>query len=194
MSDRTTLPEAPATATWLSAAASAELAAMGLVLDGRGTAVEGMQPQAGSTHVPRRAISAPDVMNEAYEYERPCSFSRGLRVELPGASMLFLSGTASVDERGATVHEGDFAAQLLRTYRNLTRLLAAEGASWRDLVKTTCYLRDIDRDYLVFNQVRTAFFAAAGLDPLPASTAVQARLCRPDLLVEIEAIAVVPRR
>jgi enamine deaminase RidA (YjgF/YER057c/UK114 family) len=103
--------------------------------------------------------------------------------------MLFLSGTSAVDETGATVHAGDFAAQCLRTYRNLSRLLQAEGASWCDVARTTCYLRDIDRDYVTFNRLRTAFFAALGIEPLPASTAIQARLCRPDLLIEIEAIA-----
>jgi enamine deaminase RidA (YjgF/YER057c/UK114 family) len=140
--------------------------------------------------VAKRAISAPDVLNEAHAYARPSSFSRGMRLELPGASLLFLSGTASIDEHGATVHEGDFAAQCLRTYRNLTRLLEVEGADWRDVVRTTCYLRDIERDYALFNLLRTWFVARAGCDPLPASTAIQARLCRSDLLVEIEAIAV----
>ena len=144
--------------------------------------------------LPRRAISAPDVLNEATAYApTPSSFSRGLRVELPGAAMLFLSGTSAVDERGATVHAGDFAAQLLRTYRNLSRLLESEGASWRDVARTTCYLRDIDRDYATFNRLRTTFFAAIGIAPLPASTAIQARLCRPDLLIEIEALAMIPR-
>ena len=87
----------------------------------------------------------------------------------------------------------DFEAQCLRTLRNLTRLLASEGASWHDVVRTTCYLRDIDRDYRAFNEVRTLFMTAIGLDPLPASTGIQAGICRPDLLVEIEAIAIVPR-
>jgi 2-iminobutanoate/2-iminopropanoate deaminase len=143
--------------------------------------------------IAKRAISAPDLLNEAHAYARPSSFSRGIRLDLPGATMLLLSGTASIDEHGATVHEGDFAAQCLRTYRNLTRLLESEGADWRDVVRTTCYLRDIERDYAAFNQVRTWFLARAGCDPLPASTAIQARLCRTDLLVEIEAIAVLPR-
>jgi enamine deaminase RidA (YjgF/YER057c/UK114 family) len=108
--------------------------------------------------------------------------------------MLFLSGTSAVDENGATVHAGDFAAQCLRTYRNLTRLLETEGASWRDVVRTTCYLRDMDRDYAAFNRLRTAFLASHGISPLPASTAIEARLCRPDLLIEIEAIAMVASR
>jgi enamine deaminase RidA (YjgF/YER057c/UK114 family) len=143
--------------------------------------------------IAKRAISAPQVLNEAHAYARPSSFSRGLRVELPGATMLLLSGTASIDEHGATVHEGDFVAQCLRTYRNLSCLLESEGADWRDVVRTTCYLRDIERDYAAFNRLRTWFLARAGCDPLPASTAVQARLCRSDLLVEVDAMAVLPR-
>jgi enamine deaminase RidA (YjgF/YER057c/UK114 family) len=72
---------------------------------------------------------------------------------------------------------------------NITALLASEGATWRDIVRTTCYLRDMDRDYEAFNEERTAFFKQLGVDPLPASTCIEARLCRPELLVEIEAIA-----
>jgi len=140
----------------------------------------------------KRAVRAPDVLNEAYDYDRPSSFSRGVRVELPGASLLLLSGTASVDEHGRSLYPGDFPAQCLRTFRNLTRLLASERASWHDVVRTTCYLRDIDRDYAIFNEVRSMFLGALGLDPLPASTGIQARLCRPELLIEIEAMAVVP--
>jgi enamine deaminase RidA (YjgF/YER057c/UK114 family) len=91
---------------------------------------------------------------------------------------------------------GDFRAQLRRTYDNITGLLEAEGASWKDIVRTTCYLRDIERDYAVFNDERTKFFREQGLDPLPASTGIQAILCRPDLLIEIEAIAMfrVPKK
>jgi enamine deaminase RidA (YjgF/YER057c/UK114 family) len=144
--------------------------------------------------VEKRAICAPEVLNEAYDYALPSSFARGMRVELPGATMLFLSGTASVDEAGRTVYPGDFEAQCLRTFRNLTRLLVAEGASWHDIIRTTCYLRDIERDYDTFNETRTLFLKATGVDPLPASTGIQTRLCRSDLLIEIEAIAMVPRR
>ena len=108
--------------------------------------------------------------------------------------MLWLSGTASIDDAGRTVHAGDFRAQLWRTYRNLTRLLESEGAGWQDIVRTSCYLRDIERDYDEFNRVRTLFYRCMALDPLPASTGIQARLCRSDLLIEIEAFAVVRSR
>lgn len=127
-------------------------------------------------------------MNEAPAYGS--AFSRGLRLDIKGVTILLISGTASVDEQGRTVHVGDFGAQTWRTYRNITGLLEAEGATWKDIVRTTCYLRDIERDYAEFNRIRTQFFKEQGLNPLPASTGIQAILCRPDLLIEIEAIAI----
>jgi enamine deaminase RidA (YjgF/YER057c/UK114 family) len=145
---------------------------------------------AGAAEVKKRAITALSVLNEAYEYPKPSSFSRGMRIDLGGVAILLISGTASIDENGRTVHAGDFRAQLRRTYHNITSLLEAEGATWKDVVRTTCYLRDIERDYEAFNEGRTAFYREQGLDPLPASTGIQAILCRPELLVEIEAIAI----
>jgi enamine deaminase RidA (YjgF/YER057c/UK114 family) len=141
-------------------------------------------------HVPKKAVSAPSTLNEAYDYPKPSSFSRALRLDIKGVTILLISGTASVDENGKTVHVGDFRAQCWRTYRNITGLLEAEGATWKDVVRTTCYLRDIERDYEAFNEIRTQFFKEQKLNPLPASTGVQAILCRPDLLIEIEAIAI----
>ena len=146
----------------------------------------------GRTPVTKKAISAPAVLNEAGEYGS--AFTRGLRVDLPGGiTHLLISGTASVGANGETLYPGDFRAQLWRTYRNITELLKSEGATWHDLVRTTCYLRDIERDYAEFNSVRNEFYTALGLDPFPASTAIQARICRSDLLVEIEAIAILHR-
>ena len=142
--------------------------------------------------VSKKAIEAPSVLNEAYKYPKPSSFSRGLRLDIKGITILLISGTASIDERGNSVHIGDFRAQTLRTYHNITGLLAAEGATWKDVVRTTCYLRDIERDYALFNEIRTQFFKEQELDPLPASTGIQAILCRPELLIEMEAMAIFP--
>jgi 2-iminobutanoate/2-iminopropanoate deaminase len=142
-------------------------------------------------HVAKHLITNHGVLNEAFAYAKPSSFSRGLRVEMRvGTQVLYISGTASIDDHGATLYRGDFRAQCWRTWRNITELLRAEGADWHDIVRTTCYLRDIERDYDEFNEIRTHFFRAMHLDPLPASTGIQARLCREDLLIEIEAIAI----
>jgi enamine deaminase RidA (YjgF/YER057c/UK114 family) len=140
--------------------------------------------------IPKKAVSAPSTLNEAYDYPKPSAFSRALRLDIKGVTILLISGTASVDENGKTIHAGDFRAQCWRTYQNITGLLEAEGATWKDIVRTTCYLRDIERDYEAFNEIRAQFFKEQGLNPLPASTGIQAILCRPDLLVEIEAIAI----
>jgi 2-iminobutanoate/2-iminopropanoate deaminase len=139
--------------------------------------------------IEKRAITNHKILNEAYDYAKPSSFSRGMRIDLNGVSILLISGTASIDEHGVSVHIGDFRAQLRRTYENITGLLESEGCTWHDIVRTTCYLRDIDRDYDAFNEERTKFFKEQGLNPLPASTGIQAHLCRPELLIEIEAIA-----
>jgi enamine deaminase RidA (YjgF/YER057c/UK114 family) len=142
------------------------------------------------THKPisKKAISAPQALNEAPAYGS--AFSRGLRLDIKGVTILLISGTASVDEEGRTVHVGDFGSQTWRTYQNITALLEAEGATWKDVVRTTCYLRDIERDYAEFNRIRARFFQEQGLVPLPASTGIQAILCRPDLLIEIETMAI----
>lgn len=140
--------------------------------------------------VEKFAVHAPQVINEAYDYKKPSSFTRALRMEFGGHKLLLVSGTASVNEEGAAEHVGDFKAQTWRTYRNITNLLAAEGMTWHDVVRTTNYLRDIERDYAEFNKIRTSFFRWMNLNPLPASTGIQARLCWETLLVEIEAYAI----
>ncbi|MCD6200324.1 MAG: hypothetical protein J7K46_00780 [Bacteroidales bacterium] len=136
------------------------------------------------------AVHAPNVINEAYNYQKPSSFSRALRFDFGGYKVVLISGTASVNDDGKAEHIGDFKAQLWRTYVNITNLLKAEGMSWHDVVRTTNYLRDIERDYEAFNKIRTTFYNWLGLNPLPASTGIQARLCWETLLVEIEAIAI----
>jgi 2-iminobutanoate/2-iminopropanoate deaminase len=136
------------------------------------------------------SVHAPHIINEAYDYKRPSSFTRALRLEFGGYKILLISGTASVNEEGKAEHIGDFRAQTWRTYRNITNLLAAENMTWHDVVRTTNYLRDIERDYEDFNKIRTSFFSWMNLDPLPASTGIQARLCWETLLVEIETYAI----
>ncbi len=139
--------------------------------------------------IEKRAITNLNVLNEAYDYAKPSTFARGMRVDIGNFAILLISGTASIDENGASVHIGNFSAQCRRTFQNITGLLESEGATWHDIVRTTCYLRDIERDYAKFNEERTEFYKEQRLDPVPASTGIQAILCRPELLIEIEAIA-----
>jgi enamine deaminase RidA (YjgF/YER057c/UK114 family) len=138
----------------------------------------------------KEPIHVPEIMPEAYNYRKPVPFSRGMRVELPGFTLVFVSGTASVNEKGECAHKGDLQAQARKTFENLTRVLESGGADWSKVVKMTIFLRDM-KDYDEFNIVRNEFFREVGLDPYPASTCVEARLCWQDLLCEIELIGIV---
>src|ERR1035438_2541360 len=83
---------------------------------------EGVSEISGAA-VQKRAVTDLRVLNEAYEYDRPSSFSRGMRIDLNGLAVLLISGTASIDENGETVHVGDFRAQCRRMFYNITGLL-----------------------------------------------------------------------
>jgi enamine deaminase RidA (YjgF/YER057c/UK114 family) len=154
--------------------------------------INGAMTVSEKMRVQKKPIENHGVLNEAYDYPKKVSFSRGMRVELDNCVMLFISGTASVGEGGESLHHGDLEAQAWRTFNNIKGLLESEGADWHDVVRTTCYLADF-RQYDEFNGVRNAFYEQQGLDPLPASTCIEARICRPELLVEIEAIAILSR-
>jgi len=168
-----------------------EMKKLGLLSDDN-TIIESVYPSVHSDRPPieKHVVHAPQTINEAYNYEKPSSFSRALRLDLGGYKVLIISGTASVNEEGKPEHIGDFKAQLWRTYVNITNLLEAEGMSWHDVVRTTNYLRDIERDYGEFNKIRTTFYQWLNLDPLPAATGIQVRLCWETLLVEIEVYAI----
>ncbi len=73
----------------------------------------------------KHAVQVPDVLNEAYNYQKLSSFSRALRLNFGEHKVLLVSGTASVNENGEPEHIGDFKAQLWRTYRNINTLLKA---------------------------------------------------------------------
>ena len=68
-------------------------------------------------------MHAPQVLNEAYDYDSPSSFSRGIRIDIRGITILLISGTASIDECGETIHSGDFAAQCWSPFENIKSLL-----------------------------------------------------------------------
>lgn len=162
------------------------------MLSGDNQLLESIYPAIHKTRPPieKHVVHAPQVLNEAYNYQKPSSFSRALRLDLGGYKILLISGTASVNEMGKPEYIGDFKAQVWRTYRNITSLLSAEGMTWHDIVRTTNYLRDIERDYAEFNKIRTTFYQWMNLDPLPASTGIQARLCWETLLFEMEVYAI----
>ena len=142
----------------------------------------------------KRAIKAVHVLNEAYDYGEPVPFSRGMRVDVKGTTLIFISGTASVNEAGKSIHEGDFRAQALRMFKNVTALLESEGVSWKDVVRTTIYVKHMEEHYKELAKIRIDVFKEHGISEYPASTCIQATLCRPELLVEMEAIAILENK
>ena len=86
-------------------------------------------------HAPieKRAMTNHGVLNEAYSYAKPSSFSRGMRIDIGGVAILLISGTASIDENGQSVHIGDFRAQMRRTFESITGLLAAFAGQLKDV-------------------------------------------------------------
>ena len=103
-------------------------------------------------------------------------------------NIVFVSGCVATDENGKTVGGNDIVAQTRQVHENIKRCLAAAGASYADVCKVTVFLRNVaDREKV--NTVRKEYFGAHR----PASTLIEiSRLVRDDLLIEIEATAVVP--
>ncbi|MBK1657534.1 RidA family protein [Paracraurococcus ruber] len=104
-----------------------------------------------------------------------------------GAKLVFCSG---ITARGSAAAGGSVQDQARECLARLEKVLAAEGASFANLLKTTVWLSDM-RLYDGFNEVRRTAFA--GLAELPASTCVGgAQFTTPDTCIEVEAIAVLP--
>jgi 2-iminobutanoate/2-iminopropanoate deaminase len=101
---------------------------------------------------------------------------------------LYVSGLVATDSTGDVVGAGDLVEQTRQILRNLRLVLEAAGGGPRDVVKLTIFMRDVAQRPLI-NPVRQEFFG----DHRPASTLVEvSRLVRDDLLLEIEAVAVLP--
>ncbi|HZS32523.1 MAG TPA: RidA family protein [Methylomirabilota bacterium] len=120
-------------------------------------------------------------------------YSAGFVVD-PGG-LVFVAGQVAMDADGRVVGEGDFKAQASQVYRNLAGVLAEAGCTLRDVVKFTTYLVRSE-DWAAYAEWRKAEYPKLFPDGVyPANTGVVVReLARPQLLLEIEAIAVRPAR
>jgi 2-iminobutanoate/2-iminopropanoate deaminase len=106
-------------------------------------------------------------------------------VAASGKRLVFISGQLARDASGNIVAPGDMRGQLEQVGKNLTVALAAVGAKLTDLVKTTTFVTDID-EFFKHVDIRARYYGIG----LPTSTTVEVRrLAHPDLVVEVEAIA-----
>ena len=114
---------------------------------------------------------------------KPVGFSPVARV----GNQVFVAGQVATDPNGDMVGIGDAGAQSAQCFKNIEAALKAAGASWDDVTKITCFMVNAD-DYAAYAEVRNGIFPENG----PASSTVFVKaLVRPEMLVEVEAYAVV---
>jgi enamine deaminase RidA (YjgF/YER057c/UK114 family) len=105
----------------------------------------------------------------------------------PDGRTVYIAGQVAFDSTGKVVGEGDFAAQANQVFRNLRHALESVGGSMADLVKTTTFITDV-KHIPALRDIRALYLAKA--QP-PANTLVAvSSLARPELLIEIEGVAV----
>jgi 2-iminobutanoate/2-iminopropanoate deaminase len=107
----------------------------------------------------------------------------------PQGETLFVAGQVSADENGELVGEGDIKAQTRQVLRNIQIILESVGGTLDDIQVVNVYVTDMS-GLMDLHEVRREMFK----EPYPASTLVQVTaLVKPEYLVEINAVAVIPR-
>ncbi len=125
-------------------------------------------------------LYAPTHLNPTYEYG--VTFERGTTVDYGDRRHVFISGTASIDNKGEIVHPLNITKQTERTFENIQALLSEANAEMNDIAKMIVYLRDT-ADYDIVSQYVEKHY------PEIPKVMVWAPVCRPGWLIEIECIA-----
>ncbi|MBR2161966.1 MAG: hypothetical protein IJ924_06295 [Bacteroidaceae bacterium] len=137
-------------------------------------AVDGLQP--GQMHY----LYARTHLNPTYEYG--VSFERGTYVDYGDRRKVYISGTASINNKGEILYEGDIRQQTTRMLENVEMLLKEADCSFDDVDQMTVYLRD-PADYEVVKEMYDERF------PSTPKVLVNAFVCRPGWLIEMECMA-----
>ncbi|GLQ92539.1 RidA family protein [Dyella acidisoli] len=109
-------------------------------------------------------------------------------ISVYGGRTIYIAGQVPLDQHGALVGAGDFAAQVRQTFENLKAALAASGAGFSDVVEMTTYVTDMSQ-VDTYRKIRNEYMH----DPLPTATLVEVKgLFRSDVMIEVSAVAVMP--
>lgn len=138
-------------------------------------AVDGLQPEQ------IKYLYARTHLNPTYEYG--VSFERGTAVDYGDRRQVFISGTASINNRGEVMYPGDIRRQTERMWENVEALLKEAGCGFEDMAHVIIYLRDI-ADYAVVKEMFAQRF------PEVPKVFTLASVCRTGWLVEMECMAV----
>ena len=131
----------------------------------------------------QRYLYARTHLNPTYEYG--VTFERGTAIDYGDRRHVYISGTASINNKGEVVHVGDVVKQTERMWENVEALLAEADATFDDVMHFVVYLRDV-ADY---DLVRRKF--AERFPDMPCIITL-APVCRPTWLIEMECMAVKP--
>lgn len=143
----------------------------------------------GGTAATAAAQSPADTVRFVNPPTLPTPHGYSHLVEVPaGSRLVYISGQVALDSTGRLVGAGDFRAQAVQVFENLRRALAAAHASFADVVKLNFYVTDASK-LGALREVRDRYVNAAAP---PTSILLEVRrLFRPDVLLEVEAVAVV---
>ena len=120
------------------------------------------------------------IQKEAPEYDS--LFSRGISIDFGSSKVIYVSGTASIGEKGESLYNGSAKKQIYRTFRNMEALVSAEGVTLHNIKQATVYFKRPED----FESYQKIFIQRINKE-MPY-VCMLAEICRPELLFEIEAV------
>lgn len=141
-------------------------------------------------HVSLTGLSQPDTSIVTFKNPTPNGYSHAAVIDLGNCQMIVISGQVPLDNKGNLIGKGDLSKQTEQVFLNIQTILSGLGGSMDHLVKIGIYMIDVSQ----IQQLRDVRNKFINVKTPPTSTLVQvSKLFREDVLVEIEATAIIPK-